>query len=254
MSSSSLAQGYAQDGYIYSPTYGQNYATGWNDSIFLSTSPTLGGTETLLAVVPRTSLAAGASYNTTKNVTIPVTATAGPFYLIIRAGDPAGVVESNLADDIVAIPITLNPKSVDLTILSADGPATAQVGSTVRVDWTTKNAGTADANATWYDSVYLSDDPFFNFGDVRLVARSVGEHAPMLASASYTLSENVAIPGTLTGARYLLFIADDGSTQAESDETNNVLAVPITITGPAVDLVVTRVTAPTSASLTRRST
>ncbi|MDB5349218.1 MAG: hypothetical protein JWN86_465, partial [Planctomycetota bacterium] len=248
------AQGFGFDSNINSPTYSQYYAAVWKDSVFLSDMPTLNGSETPLATDAHLSLDSGGHYNVTKNVVIPDSNRVGSYYLIIRAGDPAGVRESNLANDLYVIPITLLPKDVELTVSHADSPATAQVGQTVRVEWTVTNVGSDAATARWFDSIYLSDDPFLNFGDTRLVARTVDSHAPLSTSASYTHAENVTIPATLTGNRYLLIVTDADGSQAESNETNNVLAVPISIAGPGVDLIVPSVTSPATASLNQAIT
>ncbi len=69
---------------------------------------------------------------------------------------------------------------------------------------------------------------------------------PLAAGDSYTQSDNITLPLTSTGQQYLLFVADDDNQQPETDETNNVFAVPIYVT--ATDLTVVSVDAPTDAS------
>jgi subtilase family serine protease len=62
---------------------------------------------------------------------------------------------------------------------------------------------------------------------------------------SYTYSVELTLPGsTGAGDRYLLFVADGDHDRDELSEDNNVLALPISVTMPDVDLVVTEATAP----------
>src|SRR6202030_1020798 len=67
------------------------------------------------------------------------------------------------------------------------------------------------------------------------------------AGGSYTVNKTVSIPVTKTGQRYLLFVTDWSNQVTELDETNNVKALPITLTG--ADLAVTAATAPATAAI-----
>src|SRR5262249_18396773 len=76
----------------------------------------------------------------------------------------------------------------------------------------------------------------YDNGDTAL--RSFSRNTPLSADTSYTLSnQSVTLNGTLAGDVYLLFRTDRYSDVSESDETNNVTAVPIHIN--AADLQVT---------------
>src|SRR5262249_19820920 len=51
---------------------------------------------------------------------------------------------------------------------------------------------------------------------------------PLPAGGTYTINKSITLPaGTAAGDYYLLFAADDGNAQAETDETNNVRAAAI---------------------------
>ena len=75
--------------------------------------------------------------------------------------------------------------------------------------------------------------------------RWAGNDTPLAAGASYTATQNVTLPNTTIGSRYLLFVADRNNNQGETNETNNLRAVPITLNAP--DLVVSNITAPVEA-------
>ena len=70
---------------------------------------------------------------------------------------------------------------------------------------------------------------------------------PLDPGASYSRNPTITLPSVPAGSYYMLFVADSSHNQAETDETNNVRAVPITLTPLDVDLVVTAATAPASA-------
>ncbi|WP_414521415.1 CARDB domain-containing protein, partial [Umezakia ovalisporum] len=75
----------------------------------------------------------------------------------------------------------------------------------------------------------------------------IGEQTPLAADGSYTISSNITLPNTAPGNRYLLFRSDSYNYQGETDETNNTLAVPITLGAP--DLVISAATAPASGNI-----
>src|SRR6266542_3866007 len=136
----------------------------------------------------------------------------------------------------------------DLTLLAATAPITARLGDNISIAWTVVNNGSQTANPPWYDAVYLSRDPVFDNSDLYVTANYASNSVSSLAPGSnYSVSQNVALPvDSDAGGAYLLFKTDTYSQVQEDDETNNVKAVPITLTAPNVDLVITASSAPTS--------
>src|SRR5690606_10105846 len=92
------------------------------------------------------------------------------------------------------------------------------------------NVGTADITTMFSVGWYLSSDDTLGAGD-RLLLGGRDQVASLAAGATTSVSVNVnQIPGDATpGAQYLLVVADELSAIAETDEDNNVIAVPITI-------------------------
>src|SRR5262249_7571827 len=82
-----------------------------------------------------------------------------------------------------------------------------------------------------------------------LTAQSQAAQTPLAAGANYVTTKNVTIPvrNVQPGNRYLLFVADQNQVQPETEEANNVVALPIDIRGP--DLVVSAAVAPSSTIL-----
>ena len=77
----------------------------------------------------------------------------------------------------------------------------------------------------------------------------------MAAGASYTQNENVVLPLTYAGPRYLIFVANAGYTQPESDQaddTNNVYVLPIDVS--TAQLSTTIVAAPATAAVGQTAT
>jgi subtilase family serine protease len=107
---------------------------------------------------------------------------------------------------------------------------------------TTKNQGGGAAGAST-TRFYLSTNTLLDAGDVFLSDRSV---PALAAGASHSAGTAVTIPpGTTGGGYYIIAQADTENAVAETQEGNNLKFVYVQI-GP--DLIVTALTAPTSAA------
>jgi subtilase family serine protease len=138
----------------------------------------------------------------------------------------------------------------DLSMASVTVPGSTTPGARVTLGGTTRNggSGTAAASTTRF---YLSADTSVGTGDIALGAISVPSLA---AGASSSGTVTVTIPAAaVSRSYYLIARADDGGTVSESIETNNVTAMPITVSAastplPAAigDLTVTAATYPST--------
>ena len=200
----------------------------------------------------------GASYTQTMTYTVPQSTgygdplRPGNYFLGVKADESYGSdqPESNERNNERFLPITILPPDVDLVVSSATAPGSADVGETIQVEVTITNLGTETANGEygrWVDSVFLSDD------DQRGSDRSLGYYynnsdLPLDGGQSYTFTLDVEIPSSAEGgSQFLLFDTDDGEDQVETDETNNLLALPILLSAP--NLTITSATAPAVAAL-----
>ena len=115
----------------------------------------------------------------------------------------------------------------DLVARALTAPSTATAGQTLSLGATLANVGTAAAPGSTA-RLYLSTDRTVSAGDAALGSIAV----PSLAvAATHTGTRTVTLPATLpAGAHMLLVQADGGGTISESDESNNTLAIPITVT------------------------
>ncbi|HVX09989.1 MAG TPA: CARDB domain-containing protein [Pirellulales bacterium] len=226
----------------------------WQDSVYLSTSPTLDNSATLLqtfsAPPPANSpLAPGASYTLQESLTLP-NATLGQEYILVQTNSNSAQSETNFANDVSSQPITLTAPDLTVTAASANGLTsniTAALGQAIPVTWTVKNIGAVKAPALWDDQVYISSKPTLDATAKEIESFDESSHQNLAAGTSYTDNESITIPQFALGAQYLLFVTTGFGEQPESNTTNNVLALPITLAAP--DLAVTGATAPGSAVL-----
>jgi len=139
------------------------------------------------------------------------------------------------------------PATPDLVTQSlAVSPASVLDGGSTTASCNVYNQGGATAGASNL-KYYLSTDNAYSAGDLLLATDAV----PALnASASAAVSEVATIPsGTSAGSYFILFFADADAQVAESNETNNVGSIQLTVTSAtgSPDLVVqSPATSPTS--------
>jgi subtilase family serine protease len=235
---------------IGSPDYyyydGLNY---WWDNVYLSSDHILDDSDRLLEslyISNQPPLAPGLEYGTGATVNLPDDLS-GNYFLIASADDYNLERESDENNNTLARPISITNDRPDLAISATETPRTVNAGSSFQVSWTVKNQGTVAANANWYDNVYLSNDATYDSSDYYLTDQYIDSQTPLAANGTYTINRSVTLPSNVVGDRYLLFIADQNNYQGEIDETNNVLAVPITING--ADLIVSAYSAPSQTSL-----
>ena len=102
------------------------------------------------------------------------------------------------------------------------------------------------ANGYWYDYVFMSNDDKLDNSDIYLTYAYSGYNTPLAPNSSYTINyQSISLPANAgLGDRYLLFVADYSNYLGETNEADNVVATPITLSAP--DLVVSGATAPQS--------
>jgi subtilisin family serine protease len=182
------------------------------------------------------SLAAGASSAGSVDVTIPAGTAVGTYQVIAKADGNDQVAEALESNNTSPRTISIGG---DLIVSSFTTPAMAAAGGVISVTDTTANQGTATVAAST-TRFYLSTNWQLDASDVQLD----GSHAvPQLAaSANHTATTSLTIPtGTLSGAYYVLAIADAANAVPETQESNNASSRGIQI---GTDLVVTAMTVP----------
>jgi hypothetical protein len=118
----------------------------------------------------------------------------------------------------------------DFIVSAVTSPLYATLGQAVQLGWTVTNQGSGTATESWYDDVYISTDETFDDSDTLVTFALIDfTETPLDSGSSYTIILDTILPFTAIGDRYLLVVADALNFQEETDETNNVLAVPITL-------------------------
>jgi subtilase family serine protease len=209
---------------------GAGSAAASRTAFYLSANAALGAGDVLLGSRPVGVLLPNGSSTITTTLSIPSGTTAGSYYIIAVADDGGAVPETNEANNTRAVLIRLSPDLIvsSMTVVPTTIPSPGAGGSQIDVTETTGNqgAGTAIATTTKY---YLSANPTFDASaDVWLGSRAV----PLLATGASSVGPKTAVtipPGTASGNYYVLAVADADSTVGESNENNNVIAKPLTI-------------------------
>ena len=210
---------------------GTGSATASGTAFYLSANTALGAGDVRLGSRPVGVLLPNGSSTIKTTLTIPAGTPAGTYYIIAVADDGGAVPETSEANNTRAVLIRLSPDlivssmTVSPTTISLSGMADPKV----YVTETTRNQGSGTATATT-TKYYLSTNATFDApADVWLASRAV----PLLATGASSAGPQTAVtipPGTASGNYYILAVADAGNTVAESNENNNVVAKPLTIT------------------------
>jgi RHS repeat-associated protein len=142
----------------------------------------------------------------------------------------------NVAIGATAVKATAIANVTDLGVTAVTPPAgSAAPGDPVSISWVvTNNAAVATTATNWTDGVYISQSPTFDASAV-LVAQ-VPHSGALAGGAMYNGTLTGPLPGTVTGAYYVLVRADDGQAVPDTDRPNNVgvSATTFTMTDPAV--------------------
>ena len=115
----------------------------------------------------------------------------------------------------------------DLTISASlePGDDVAESGDRITIEYRVSNRGNREVNDPRV-GFYLSDDAGFDGGDTFIEADNISD---LDAGESDDENEQVTVPNVPDGEYFLLGVVDDLDRIAESDESNNVAAMPITI-------------------------
>ena len=227
-------------------------ATGvWQDRVYLSPTPGLGaGAVQLFAqtIVGESPLAIGATYSRSALVTIPLAQSSVPGvrYLIAQTDALDQVAELNEGNNVQAsraVEMSLPPLP-NIVVTAVQTPPGGEVGTPITVGWTVTNIGTAAAVGPWAEKVYASTDS--QVGGDMLVATRVFE-GTLAPGASVARTADVFLPNISGDQFWLVVCSNTSGSVIELNPSDNCAAS----TSPGViwrpDLVVSNVTAPTSA-------
>jgi uncharacterized membrane protein len=192
-----------------------------------------------LAERPVGPLAAGASTNSVNtDVTIPLSATPGSYYIIARADADSSLTETSEINNFRSTSIGIG---VDLVVSTLSGPiAPVSPGQTISVTDTTRNQGTVGVANNTVTRFYWSTNSTYEASDPAIGERPVDPLAP--GTSSNPVTTNVTVPSTATsGTYYIIARADSDGLVTETSETNNTRSTTV---GIGVDLIVSTFLAP----------
>ncbi|MBT9394790.1 hypothetical protein KLP40_16610 [Hymenobacter sp. NST-14] len=237
LSTSSTTPGSSVGLSCYVTNDGNATASSSNVGYYLSADATLSANDVLLGSSYGGPLTGGYYGNYTSTyATVPATTTPGSYYVLFVADYQNQVPETNKANNVSAQALMVVTPSVDLTVNQVQlNQTTVTAGSAVTSSPYVANQGNTTA-ATSRLGVYFSTDATLSANDVQLTTESVG---PIDGGSYYYLYLQFRVPaGATPGSYYVLFVADDQNQVSETNETNNVTSVALTVALPSVDLIV----------------
>jgi parallel beta-helix repeat protein len=152
--------------------------------------------------------------------------------------------------------ITLTGELPNLVITEATAPSSVGLGQSFTVNWTGKNDGSVTTGSSyWYDQVVFSKNNIYGDSDDITISYeyiSSSNGLPLEPNETYTVNRTVTLPSSAVGSGYLLLRTDAYNYQVESNENDNVYTQAIDIAAP--NLIISNVTAPTTASASQTIT
>ncbi|WP_373525684.1 CARDB domain-containing protein [Nostoc sp.] len=173
-------------------------------------------------------LAPSAVSSESTSLSLPSKTTPGNYYLLYKADGDASLKESNENNNVVAKAIKIT--APDLVIADASAPTSAAIGTKFEFTYEVKNQGNGNAGSN-KGAFYLSrdtnlgGDDDISIGYDSVPINSLAVSAVVSRSVSWTIDTTIA-----AGKYYLMFKADGGGNIAESNESNNAVYIPFTLT------------------------
>ncbi len=224
---------------------GGSPATGsWTDNVYLSPDGKLSDATLLGSFSETGGLASGSSYAGTLTDTLPSSLADGSYQVMVvtDAGD-AVVNDPNRANNQASASQPLPFGHVDLVPSITTAPATATSGTSITVDWSTTNNGSAPTLSGWVDDAYLSTTDQVTAAS--LLLGTVTQTGPLAPGQSATGSASATIPVGDGGTYQIIIVADATSQLIEPGGVPNSVSKQIDISlAPYADLAVSNVTAP----------
>ncbi|HEY6816092.1 MAG TPA: CARDB domain-containing protein, partial [Croceibacterium sp.] len=219
----------------------------WSDRIYIDDDTTVSGATTLATVVRSFDLAPGASYEVTREVTLPTNLGDDGYHVMVRADVNGQVFEGGIENDNDRASLELVLAHPDLVPdeVAHDGGATVLSNSELEVRWKVRNGGTGPTLGGWTDTVWLSLDDTVGTGDIKL--GDLVAPGPLAAGEVYEGVLSVTLPIGAQGAYKLIVRSDSGGEVVETSagEANNTATSDLQVgLAPYADLEVSDVTAP----------
>ncbi|HND50976.1 MAG TPA: CARDB domain-containing protein, partial [Pirellulaceae bacterium] len=226
-------------------------AGSWVDRVYLSTDDVVDASDVLLGTLQSSaalSVGAGADYDRSINVTLPLRSTLlpGDYRILVVADEARALADTNAANNLNGATVALRvPIAPDLAVQQVSGPVRVAAGQQVDVAWTIRNQGAAPTSGSWYDALYLAKD-----GDIRGLAplATVSRTASLAIDQSYATGARVTVPAVIDGDYRWVVVTDAGESIYEGPvQANNTRASSSAVAVVHADLRPASVVAPNRA-------
>jgi hypothetical protein len=211
----------------------------WKDAVLLLNLA--GDTLAMRSTLVSQQLATDNTYTTSLNLSIP-NGISGEHMLVMHCNSEATVLEYNLTNNSVRIPINIGQGTPsDLAPQTFNIPSTINAGQPISINLNVQNTGNGSIqNKTWIDRIILSQNSQVNDGNDYVIWSNVNENQSLAPQASYTINVSPVIPLSFSGTYFVIFQSDKQNTIFESNENNNlIISSPIQIIiPPPVDFTV----------------
>ncbi|MCR5888599.1 hypothetical protein LRS06_12660 [Hymenobacter sp. J193] len=226
---------------------GKGSASASTVGYYLSTDTKFSTSDVPLATTTGGTLAADANATRSATLSIPSGTAVGSYYVLFVADPSEALAESNETNNLASLALKVTKPQPNLTLASATLSATSVTnGGALTSSVSIKNAGTASATASTV-GYYLSKDATYDASDVSL-SQTTG--SSLAAGSTATRNGSFTVPASTTaGSYYVLFVADAAAAVAESDETDNVASVALTVKAAQADLALSAATLGSSSVL-----
>ncbi|MDB5236809.1 MAG: hypothetical protein JWR44_3802 [Hymenobacter sp.] len=197
---------------------------------YLSTNQILDASDVLLRTTAGSVIGAGQFLLRNDSPVIPVGTAPGNYYVLFVADPANAVLETNENNNVSSQPLLIVAPGIDLQI-QQPGTSTSSItpGFSLNAGCYIFNAGNTVSPSSTV-GFYLSTNQQFDAADVLLNTITGTALSPFQSAVR---SSSLVIPtGTAAGSYYVLFVADPASAVTETNETNNVAFLPLTVLGP----------------------
>ncbi len=217
----------------------------WSDALYVSQSETFDGSAVHLGNVQHNGvLAPDESYEVTLTGIVPHTWYGEVYFYVVT--DIYGQVYEHVANDnnvsrSQAVNVILSPPA-DLVMTDVTIPSSVSTGERLAVSYSVYNQGAGNPDAsTWRDRIYLSTNP--NELENPIVLRTVTHYNGLQPNATYTVTESIPLPSSLSADEYYVYVMTDADNQVFEYiyDDNNTMRSSSNLTVVKPDLVVTQI-------------
>jgi hypothetical protein len=216
----------------------------WFDRVYLSADAALDAGDRLLAERQRSTIDLGFpanlyDYTTVANVRLPNDLAAGNYFLLVQGDATNAIFEGNCDDacesnNVVASPITVEARFADLVAFDLVAPTSGAASESITISWKTRNQGDAVTPvAVWNDRMRLVGN------GVSIEFGGTTRFGTLAIGGVYQGSDTAQVPLVPPGEYQLVLTADAYSECFEgSNDGNNAVTLPFTVTTDGADLLV----------------